>query len=49
MMKSGRGDEQSIGEKRNSCRVLVGKPEAKRQLGMPRCTWKIILKRILEK
>jgi hypothetical protein len=24
---------------RNAYRILVGKPEGKRQLGRPRCTW----------
>jgi hypothetical protein len=28
-----------IGEKRNVCRILVGKPEEKRPLGRPRCRW----------
>jgi hypothetical protein len=27
------------GETRNSCRILVGKPEGKRPLGRPRHTW----------
>jgi hypothetical protein len=27
------------GEKRNSCRALVGKPEGKRPLGRPRSRW----------
>jgi hypothetical protein len=27
------------GEKRNACRILVGKPEAKRTLGRPRRRW----------
>jgi hypothetical protein len=27
------------GEKRNAYRLLVGKPEGKRQLGRPRCSW----------
>jgi hypothetical protein len=27
------------GEKRNAYRGLVGKPEEKRSLGKPRCTW----------
>jgi hypothetical protein len=27
------------GEKRNSCRILVGKPEGKRPLGRPRYRW----------
>jgi hypothetical protein len=26
-------------EKRNACRILVGKPEGKRSLGRPRCRW----------
>jgi hypothetical protein len=28
-----------MGEKRNAYRLLVGKPEGKRSLGRPRCTW----------
>jgi hypothetical protein len=28
-----------MGKKRNACRVLVGKPEAKRSLGGARCRW----------
>jgi hypothetical protein len=28
-----------FGEKRNACRLLVGKPEGKRSLGRPRCRW----------
>jgi hypothetical protein len=28
-----------MGEKRNMYRLLVGKPEGKRQLGRPRCRW----------
>jgi hypothetical protein len=27
------------GEKRNACRILVGKPEGKRPLGRPRRRW----------
>jgi hypothetical protein len=27
------------GEKRDAYRVLVGKPDEKRQLGRPRCRW----------
>jgi hypothetical protein len=26
-------------EKRNACRILVGKPEGKRSLGRCRCRW----------
>jgi hypothetical protein len=26
-------------EKRNACRILVGKPEGKRQVGRPKRTW----------
>jgi hypothetical protein len=29
----------SAGENRNVCRILAGKPEAKRLLGRPRCGW----------
>jgi hypothetical protein len=28
-----------MGEKRNACRVLVGKPEGRRPLGRPRLQW----------
>jgi hypothetical protein len=28
-----------MGEKRNAYRILVGKPESKRQLGRPRRSW----------
>jgi hypothetical protein len=28
-----------MGEKRNVCRLLVGKPEGKRPLGRPRRRW----------
>jgi hypothetical protein len=32
----------TIGEKRNACILLVGKPERKRPLGRPRRRWVII-------
>jgi hypothetical protein len=25
--------------KKNACRILIGKPEGKRPLGRPRCSW----------
>jgi hypothetical protein len=28
-----------MGEKRNACRILVGKPEGRRSLGRHRCRW----------
>jgi hypothetical protein len=28
-----------MGKKRNTCRILVGKPEGKRRLGRPRRWW----------
>jgi hypothetical protein len=28
-----------MGQKRNACRLLVGKPEGKGSLGRPRCRW----------
>jgi hypothetical protein len=28
-----------MGKKSNAYRILVGKPEGKRPLGRPRCTW----------
>jgi hypothetical protein len=31
-----------MGEKRNTCTVLVGKPEGKGPLGIPRPIWKDI-------
>jgi hypothetical protein len=35
----GAGHASCMGEKRNACRVLVGKPEGKRPLGRPGCRW----------
>jgi hypothetical protein len=36
-----------MGYKRNSCRILVGKPEGKRPLGSPRRRWVVSIKRDL--
>jgi hypothetical protein len=33
------GHVARIGVKRNAYRILVGKPEGKRPLGIPRCRW----------
>jgi hypothetical protein len=33
------GHVTQMGEKRNACRLLVGKPEGKRPLGRPRHRW----------
>jgi hypothetical protein len=33
------GHVARMGEKRNACRILVGKPEGKRPLGRLRCRW----------
>jgi hypothetical protein len=33
------GHVARMGEKRNACRILVGKPEGKRPLGIPRRRW----------
>jgi hypothetical protein len=33
-----------MGERRNAYRLLVGKPEGERQLGRPRCRYRIILR-----
>jgi hypothetical protein len=33
------GHVARMGEKRNACRILVGKPEGKRPLGRPRRRW----------
>jgi hypothetical protein len=34
------GHESCTGEMRNVCRVLVGRPEGMRPLGIPRHRWK---------
>jgi hypothetical protein len=43
MVKSRRmrwaGHIARMGEKRNACRIMVGRPEGKRPLGRPRRTW----------
>jgi hypothetical protein len=43
MIKSRRmrwaGHVARMGEKRNVCRILVGKPEGNRPLARPRCGW----------
>jgi hypothetical protein len=36
-----------MGEKRNACRLLVGKPVEKRSLGRPRCRGLTIIKMYL--
>jgi hypothetical protein len=33
------GHIAGMGEKRNTYRILVGKPEGERPLGKPRCRW----------
>ena len=38
----------TCGEKRNSCRVLVGKQEGKRPLGRAGRVWKVVLKWLLK-
>jgi hypothetical protein len=37
------------GEKRNACRILVGKPGGKRPLGRQRCRWEDNIKQIIER
>jgi hypothetical protein len=43
MVKSRRtkwaGHVPCVGEKRNACRILIGKPEGKKLLGRPRRRW----------
>jgi hypothetical protein len=52
MIKSQRmrwaGHVAYMGQRRNASMILVGKPEGKRPLRIPRQTWKIILKWILK-
>jgi hypothetical protein len=38
-----------MGEKRNACKILVGKPEGKKPLGRPRRRWEVILRWILDR
>jgi hypothetical protein len=38
-----------MGEKKNTCRILVGKPEEKGSLGRTRRRWEVNIKLILEK
>jgi hypothetical protein len=38
-MRFGEGTCSTNGEKRHLCRLLVGKPEGRRQLGRPRRKW----------
>jgi hypothetical protein len=53
MMKSRRmrwaGNVALKGEKRNACKILVGKPERARPLGRPRHRREDILKQIIER
>jgi hypothetical protein len=37
-----------MAERRVACRVFVGKPEGKRQLGRPRCRWEDNIKMNLQ-
>jgi hypothetical protein len=39
------GHAARVGEKRNACRLFVGKPEGKRPLGRPRRRWVNNIKR----
>jgi hypothetical protein len=40
----GRACSTHGGEKRNICKILVGNPEGKRPLGIPRGSWEDIIK-----
>jgi hypothetical protein len=42
------GHVAPIGVMRNACKMLVGKPEGKRQLGRPKCRWEDNIKIHLE-
>jgi hypothetical protein len=41
------GHVARIGEEREVCKFLVGKPERKRPLGRPRCTWEGEIRMVL--
>jgi hypothetical protein len=43
------GHVARMGEKRGACRILVGRPEGRRQLGRPRHRWEDNIKMNLEK
>jgi hypothetical protein len=43
------GHVACMGEERKVCRVLVGKPEGKRQVERPRCRWEDGIRMILGK
>jgi hypothetical protein len=42
------GHVARTGEKTNPCRISVGNPEGKRQLGRPRHRWVVIIKMYLK-
>jgi hypothetical protein len=42
------GHVARMGEKRNAYRLLVGKPEAKRQIGRPRRRWVVNIRMDLD-
>jgi hypothetical protein len=37
-----------VGKRKSANRILLGKPEGKRQLGRPRCKWKDHIKRDIQ-
>jgi hypothetical protein len=43
------GHVERIKEKRNAYRILMGKPEGKRPLRIPRCRWVDNIKTVLER